>query len=163
MAHPYTKLQIRLHWAIFLFIAIQYLAHEAIAEAWEQIGRGETLAFDPLVMGHVFVGGLILLLVVLRIALRLRNGAPPLPEEEPPALKAVAHLTHMGLYVLMIAMPVSGAVAWFGGVEPAAEAHEVMRIVLLALVLLHVVGALYQQFVLKTDILARMKRPGGPA
>jgi cytochrome b561 len=31
-------------------------------------------------------------------------------------------------------------------------------VILLALVALHVVGALYHQFVLKTNLLARMKR-----
>lgn len=160
MAKPYTKLQIRLHWAIFLLIVLQYIGHEPIAGAWDRLTRGETILFDPLVLGHVFLGVFILLLVVLRIVLRLRDGAPPLPAEEPSPLKLAAQLTHLGLYALMILMPVSGAVAWFGRVEGAAEAHEVMRVILLALVLLHVLGALYQQFVLKTNIMVRMKRPG---
>ncbi|MDQ2089993.1 cytochrome b [Marimonas arenosa] len=163
MAQPYTKTQISLHWLIFLFIALQYLGHEAIAQAWEKLSRGEAIPFDPLVLGHVFLGGLIFLMVLMRIAARLRHGAPALPEEEPAAMRMLAQLTHLGLYVLMIAMPVSGAVAWFFRNEAAGEAHEVMRVLLLALVLLHVVGALYHQFVLKTNVMARMKRPGGEA
>ena len=163
MAQPYTKLQIRLHWAIFLFIALQYIGHEPISEAWEQLSRGESIAFDPLVLGHVFLGGMIFLLVLMRIAARLRYGAPALPEEEAPAMRMVAHATHLGLYALMIAMPLSGALAWFTRSEAAGDAHEVMRVLLLALVGLHVLGALYHQFVLKTDVMARMKRPGGGA
>jgi len=163
MAQPYTKLQIRLHWIIFLLIVLQYLGHEAISEAWEKIEEGLPIVFDPLVLGHVFLGILVLLLVVLRVAVRLRDGAPALPEEEPAAMRMIAQLTHLGLYALMIAMPVSGAVAWFGRVEAAGEAHEVLRVLLLALVILHVLGALYHQFVLKTNIMARMKRPGGGA
>lgn len=44
--------------------------------------------------------------------------------------------------------------------DAAAQAHEAMRIGPLALVGLHVLGPLYHQFVLKTDIMARMKRAG---
>lgn len=73
----------------------------------------------------------------------------------------LAKLTHVGLYALMILMPLSGAVAWFGGVETAAQGHNVLRIVLLALVALHVVGALYHQFVLRDGTLARMRRAQG--
>ncbi|WP_161594519.1 cytochrome b [Marimonas lutisalis] len=160
MPIPYTRAQIRLHWLVFILIALQYVLHEPMSEAWDVIEDGGSVAFDPLVFVHVAGGMLILLLVVLRIGLRLRVGAPPLPAEEPAAMKMLAHVTHLGLYVLMIGMPVSGAVAWFGGAEAAAEAHEVMRAILLALVALHVVGALYHQFVLKTNLMNRMRTPG---
>ena len=46
------------------------------------------------------------------------------------------------------------------GVEAAAEGHEVMRIILLALVALHVLGALYQRLVLRSDVMTRMVKPG---
>ena len=61
----------------------------------------------------------------------------------------------------MILMPLSGSVAWFGGVEAAAQGHNVLKIVLLALVALHLVGALYHQFVLRDGTLARMRRAQG--
>ena len=160
MAAPYTKQQIRLHWIIFLLIAFQFLAHEPMSEAWRQIQREGSAEFHPLVFTHVAVGVLILVLVLLRIGLRLRYGAPPLPEEESPAMQMVAKVTHLGLYVLMLGLPASGLAAWFGGASAAAEAHEVMKVIVLVLVGLHVAGALYHQFVLKTNIMARMKRPG---
>ncbi|TDK42187.1 cytochrome b [Antarcticimicrobium luteum] len=160
MQTHYTRAQIALHWGIFLLIALQYLFHEPIVAAWDRLREGAEIAFSPLVAGHVFGGLLILALVVWRIALRLTRGTPPLPEEEPAALKRVAHGTHLGLYGLMLLMPVTGALAWFGGIGPAAGAHGLLRLLLLALVALHVAGALYQQFVLKTGIMARMKRPG---
>jgi cytochrome b561 len=160
MPKGYSRTQIALHWGIFVLIALQYLLHDTIAEAWDKIEQGQEFVFHPLIAAHVFGGLLILALVVWRIVLRRRRGAPALPAEEPVAMQWVAKATHAGLYALMIAMPVSGGMAWFGGVEAASEAHEVMRVILLALVVLHVVGALYQQFVLKTDIMARMKRPG---
>jgi cytochrome b561 len=61
----------------------------------------------------------------------------------------------------MILMPVSGSVAWFGGVEAAAQGHNILKIALLALIALHVAGALWHQFVLKDGLIARMRRAEG--
>ena len=160
MPSHYSRAQIALHWIVFLLIALQYLFHQAIVDAWDKLRDGAEIGFSPLVAGHVFGGLLILALVVWRLALRLTRGAPPLPEEEPEALKRIARLTHLGLYALMLLLPVTGALAWFGGIGPMAGAHGLLRLLLLALVALHVAGALYQQFVLKTDIMSRMKRAG---
>lgn len=55
-------------------------------------------------------------------------------------------------------MPVSGGVAWFRANEVAAEAHEVMRATLLALIALPVAESLYHQFVLKDGLMQRMQR-----
>ncbi|MCT4684773.1 MAG: cytochrome b/b6 domain-containing protein [Roseicyclus sp.] len=163
MAHPtgYTRTQIRLHWIVVLLIALQYILHETIAEAWESWLDGAEVGFDPLIAQHVLMGGLVAVLVVWRLALRLTHGAPPPPEEEHPALKLAAHATHWAFYALMLLLPVSGGVAWFGGVEAAAEAHEAMKTLLLLLIVLHVAAALVHQFIFKTNLMARMKRPVG--
>ncbi len=160
MLNTYSRAQILLHWVIFVLITAQYLQHEWISEAWDKFEDGLPSDFHPLVAAHVFGGLLILVLVLWRIKIRLTRGAPPVPTEEPAALKLVAHVVHLSLYALMVLLPISGALAWFGGVEAAAETHEVLRAVLLALVALHVLGALYHQFVLKTDLMARMKLSG---
>ena len=65
----------------------------------------------------------------------------------------------MALYALMVLMPVSGAVAWFGTVEAAPEVHEAMKPAMLILVLVHVAAALWHQFWLKDGLMLRMKRP----
>ena len=51
--------------------------------------------------------------------------------------------------------------AWFGGVAPAAQAHNVLKVVLLGLVALHVGAALYHHLILKHDVLRRMICPVG--
>lgn len=156
----YTRTQIRLHWIVGLLIVPQFVFHDAISEAWDAARRGiETSGIDPLVPAHVFGGLAVFALVIWRLVLRARLGAPPPPEAEHPALKLAAKATHAALYLLLLLLPVSGAVAWFGGVEGAADGHEVMKTALLALVVLHVLGALFHQVVLKTDVLTRMKRP----
>jgi cytochrome b561 len=163
MAHPtgYTRAQIALHWITVLLVALQYILHDAMSEAWEAVVAGTEVVFHPLVSLHVFAGALVAILTFIRLGLRLSHGAPPPPESEHAALKLVAHATHWAFYALLILMPVSGAVAWFNNVEPAAEAHEAMKVVLLALIALHVVAALVHQFVFKTNLMARMKRPMG--
>lgn len=159
MVSGYSKVQIRLHWAIFILILLQYVLHEPMAMAWEARLLGQEPEPSVLVLQHVVGGLLILVLVVWRLMLRLGRGAPALPEDEPALLKGVAHLTHFALYALMLLLPISGAVAFFAGQEGAAAAHDVMRAVMLLFVLLHIVGALYQQFVLKTNIMDRMRTP----
>lgn len=161
MAKPtgYTRTQIRLHWIVVALIVLQYALHDTISDAWDAALDGAEVGFDPLIAQHVLMGGLVAILAFWRLGLRLTHGAPPPPEREHPALKLLAHATHWAFYALMVLMPVSGAVAWFGGVEGAAQGHNAMKVVLLALIALHVAGALFHQFVLKTDVMARMKRP----
>lgn len=160
MASPtgYSRSQIVLHWGIALLILFQFLLSDAIGGAFRAAMRGQEAVFDPLVAQHVIGGFVILALVAWRLGLRLTRGAPQPPEKEHPALKLAAHVAHWAFYALMILLPVSGAVAWFGLSGPAAGAHEVLKAVLMALVGLHVAAALFHQFVLKTDIMARMKK-----
>ncbi|HBZ44295.1 MAG TPA: cytochrome B, partial [Maritimibacter sp.] len=101
----------------------------------------------------------ILLLVVWRFSIKARRGAPALPDEEPKLLKLTAHLTHIVLYLLMVLVPVSGLIAWFLASQSAGEVHEIAKSVLLVLVGLHFAGALFQKFVLKSNVMERMVRP----
>ncbi len=159
MPHGYTRTQIILHWLIFALILAQFVFHDGISDAFEDLERSGTFTGTPLMAQHIFTGILILGLVVWRLVIRLRRGAPPLPENEPAMLKLAAHGTHIALYLLMVLVPVSGMVAWFGASGDAADAHEIMKSVLLVLVALHVAGALVQKFVLKTNVLSRMVKP----
>lgn len=153
----YSRLQIALHWLVLALIAQQYIFKDAMAAAWERVTDGLEPVFDPLVLAHVAGGALVLLFALWRLTLRARRGVPRATEAGK-VQGILTKLTHVGLYALMILMPVSGSVAWFGGVEAAAQGHNVMKIILLALIALHVVGALYHQFVLRDGTLARMRR-----
>jgi len=161
MAAPtgYTRTQIRLHWITVALVALQYILHDTISDAWDSVLDGAEVGFHPLIAQHVLTGSLIAVLVVWRLSLRYSHGAPPPPEQEHPALKLAAHATHWLFYALLILLPFSGGMAWLRGIEQAGEAHEVMKTVLLALIVLHVAAALMHQFVLKTGVLMRMKTP----
>lgn len=153
----YSRAHIALHWIVFALIAHQYLFKDAMSAAWDRLSEGGEAGFDPLVLAHVAGGALVLIFAFWRLVLRTRHGAPVLVEGSRIQV-AIAKLTHMGLYALMILIPVSGSVAWFVGVEVAAQSHNVMKIILLALVALHIVGAFYHQFVLRDGTLAQMRR-----
>jgi cytochrome b561 len=156
----YTRVQIALHWIAALLILQQYVFKDAMSAAWEAFGDGLEIAFDPLVLAHVAGGALVLVFALWRLSIRARRGAPAIVGESG-LQRALAKGTHVGLYALMILMPVSGSVAWFGGVDAAAQGHNILKVALLALIALHVAGALWHQFVLKDGLLMRMRRAQG--
>ncbi|MDE0060187.1 MAG: cytochrome b/b6 domain-containing protein [Defluviicoccus sp.] len=159
----YSSAQIALHWTIAVLVILQIVLHDGIIAAYAA-GRGVGTATESelfLADLHVAFGIAIFALALLRVALRLRRGAPPPPQDEHPALRLAARATHLALYAIILLMPVTGGLAWFGGVEAMAELHSAGKVAILALVLLHIAGALYQHFVLKTDVLRRMVRPEG--
>ena len=155
----YAPFQIILHWLVAVLVLAQYLNDSAIGRVFRAAMRGAPEPSGTAAMAHVVVGVAILALALARIALRLTHGAPPAPAEEPRILRAVAAATHGVLYLLLLLLPLSGLVAWYGGIRAAAEAHEFLKTLLLLAVVLHVAGALYQQFVLRSGVVARMLRP----
>ena len=154
----YNRTQIILHWIIAALVVSQFAGHEVIVEVSELIAKGQDPAIPVLARAHVLLGGLTLLLATWRVVLRITRGAPDLPEAESAALKMVAKTTHFLMYAAIFIMPLSGMGAWFGGQEFAANVHGIFRVVLLVSVLLHIAGAVYQQYVLKTDIIKRMMK-----
>lgn len=153
----YSRRQIRLHWAVFILLIGQFAFHDWIADAWDIRMDGGAHSFNPMIAAHVIGGFAILGLTIWRLRLRMTRGVPPPPATESANLKRLASAVHIGLYVVLIAMPIGGAVAWFGGLEAAADGHKMMKFALLGLVALHIAGTIYHQFILKTNIMQRMK------
>ena len=157
----YSTAQIALHWTVAVLVVLQIVLHDAIIAAYAA-GRGVGTATEMelfLADFHVAFGIAIFVLALLRVALRVRRGVPPPPEDEHPALRMAARATHLALYAIILAMPVTGGLAWFGGVETMADLHRAGKVAILVLVGLHTAGALYHHFVLKTDVLRRILRP----
>lgn len=128
---------------------------------------------------HKSLGITVLALAVLRILWRLSHAAPPLPASIAPAQRMAAGAVHGLLYLLMLAMPMSGwAVAsmgkyplsWFGLVAlpklplvkgtPLGDmirlGHTIGGWLMLALLVGHVAAALWHHFRLKDNVLQRM-------
>jgi cytochrome b561 len=162
-SHPsgYTHTQIALHWLIAALVVFQLVFGEDIVPAFRAFRQGAEPASDALLSAnlHVYVGLAILILAILRVALRIRYGAPPLPADENVVLQYVAKLAHVVLYAAIFLMPVTGALAWYFGMGEIGELHEIGKPVIIVVVLVHAAGALWQHFVAKTDVLKRMLKP----
>lgn len=152
----YSKLQKRLHWAVAALLALQYLVFDRMGWPFRQLMEGQP-AWTTTAVLHLIVGVLVFLAAIWRLTLRRSHGVPEEPEGTPERAKLAAKVGHYGIYALLIILPVSGAVAWFGKLSTPAEVHEILTNVLLALVAIHVLAALVHQFVWKDNLLLRMK------
>lgn len=153
----YSRAQITLHWVIAALVFFQLIFGESIADYGHALREGATPDSMTFLLGnaHIWVGIAVLVLMLARIALRVSHGAPaPVPGPKLPEL--VAKSIHGLFYLLLIAAPITGLAAWFGGIRTAGEIHEIMKPILIILIVLHVVGALYHKFVLKDGVMNRM-------
>ena len=161
--HPagYSIAQIVLHWVIALLVIIQLFIGEDIVPAYRAFRRGTEPSADAMFDAniHVYLGIAVLALALARLGLRLKRGVPAYPDGGSKAQHMVAMTIHGLLYLAILGMPVTGALAWFLGVGAAGEVHELAKPVIIVAVVLHAAGALWQHFYLKTDVLMRMLRP----
>lgn len=155
----YSRLQIALHWATVALILWQFVAHDAMSQAWRAFRQGAELPASALVSAHIFAGVALLVIAFWRMILRVMRPAPAAPAGQSAPLRMAAAAVHGALYVITVAVVVSGAVAWFAGIEAAGEAHEFLKTLLLALIGLHVAAALWHQFWLRDGLLNRMRKP----
>ena len=157
----YTLAQILVHWVIAALVIFQVIFGEEIVPAYRAIRRGTEASEADLLNAdiHIYVGFAILALAILRFALRLWHGAPVAPLNESAVQKWIATATHFILYAVIFAMPVTGALAWYLGIGAMGEVHELAKPVIIIAVVLHSAGALWQHFIVKTDVLMRMLRP----
>ena len=157
----YSRAQVALHWIVLVLVAFQFLAHDGIEEAWRAFRRSEPTPAQAAVLTYMHIGAglLVLMLALARICLRMTRGAPAPPADEPKLLQLAAEGVHLLIYALLLSLPLTGAVAWFAGIEASATVHEWLKNVLLAAIALHVGGALFQHFVRRSDVLMRMLSP----
>jgi cytochrome b561 len=126
---------------------------------------------------HALVGLAVLVLLIARIWWRRTHTPPPLPAEVSELSRRASHPAHMLIYVLMLATPLVGIVAFvwharvfdFGlftidfGVKsngavfhPAEDIHLWLTYGLLALVGGHAIAALWHHFISRDTVLRRM-------
>jgi len=166
----FTPLQRGLHWLMAACI---------LAMLFIGVGMVSTISqrYLTLVQIHKPLGLAILLLVLVRIAVRLRYGAPPLPADLPEPMKLAAHLSHYAFYALMLAMPLIGwgmlsAAAYpvhvlgitLPPILPQSDAlhsllwtaHRTLAFAFFALILLHLSAALFHALVRRDGVFETM-------
>lgn len=159
----YTSSQVAIHWVAAALIAFLLVTGTAVLanlpNTAEKIGNLRI---------HMILGALAGLLVIARIFLRKRLPPPP-----PVRGEMAARLGHLAINLVVLLLVFSGAMlmlqsgalaAVFGsGVLPAdfkeftpRRIHGLASRAAMALIALHVLAALYHQFIVKDRLLARM-------
>lgn len=166
----FTPLQRALHWVMAICILAMLF-----------VGVGMVSTLDPvyltLVSLHKPLGIVILLLALLRLIVRWRYGAPPLPRDMPEPMKLAAKLSHVAFYALMIVMPLLGwamlsaadyPVVFAGMNLPAIlppnpelhsmlwNAHRFLAFCFFALILLHLAAALFHALIRRDGVYEAM-------
>lgn len=161
----YSNVAVTFHWVVVALVLTQVVIGFTFAEL---LPRGPERA--ELFTWHKTLGALILLLTLARLAYRLRNPPPPFPTELPYWRRVVAVWNHRLFYVALILLPLTGLIAvsghakdWFtpliGGAplpvvpgvseetgEMSGDVHVILVFTTIALLLLHVGAAIFQQF-----------------
>jgi cytochrome b561 len=168
----YTGIAIGLHWLIAAAIIGSFSLGLYMAD----------LPLSPqklkLYSWHKWAGVSIFLFVLLRLVWRLTHRPPAMPSGMPAWQVKVAAATHVLLYVLMFAVPLSGwlmssakgfQTVWFGVLplpdlldknkelgDLLQQVHMLLNFSMAALVVAHLGAALKHHFFDRDDILARM-------
>ena len=153
----YKPIVVAIHWVTAALILSQiYLGF-----AFGSFPKG-SLERIELFTWHKTVGVTILILALLRLAVRLMYMPPPYPADLAKWERAFAVWTHRLFYILIIALPLTGLAAaskdgpkaeLIGGLTvptiplPIGELHEPLVFATILLLLLHVAGALKHQFI----------------
>ena len=189
----YTKTAVVLHWliaiCIFSMFALGWYMSDLPKEAPKQ------MAYDLFDLGiytwqlaeeasprtfyfnlHKSLGVSIFALIIIRILWRLTHTPPALLSTYKAWERKLATGTHHALYLLMVALPLSGVIMstyskygikWFGipfikGLdntpmrEVFTEVHEVIGVIILVILILHTAGAIKHKFIDKDDTFKRM-------
>ncbi|MGZ8257772.1 MAG: cytochrome b [Methylotenera sp.] len=192
-ASRYTKTAVVLHWLIAIFIFGMFALGWYMADLPKEAPK--QMAYDLFDWGiytwqlsaeasprtfyfnlHKSLGVTIMALIVLRILWRVTHQPPALLSAYKAWEKKLANGTHHLLYLLMVALPVSGiimatyskyGIKWFGmpfikGLdnnpmrEVFQDVHEVLGIIILVVIAVHIAGALKHKFIDKDETLKRM-------
>jgi len=97
----YSTVAIGLHWLIAAAIVLQVIL------GWRMGGQPTPERFAVFQL-HKSVGITILLLSLIRLGWRLANPPPPLPRNLPRWEARLSKIVHVGFYVVMIGMPLTG-------------------------------------------------------
>ena len=170
----YTPGLRRLHWLMAALVALVYLVIEQ--RGLFPRGSGGRVF---MMQSHFWMGLSVLALVVWRIALRRKHGAPPITPALPRWQAVPAALLHIALYAFLVGMPLLGlATAWTDGKEvlipfthvavppllgenealahDLEEWHEEIGHLFYWVIGLHIVAGFYHHFIRRDDTLRRM-------
>ena len=163
---------------VFHWLTVVVLIAAWVAVALHEGAEKDSPDYIKYILLHKSLGLSLLAVVLARLLWRLSNVTPS-PIKMPALQRQAAYFVHGMLYVLILAMPISGVimsqlagkpVSWFGlfdvpqfmevnkemAKDVKALHEDVFFPVLMLLILGHIGAALFHQFVLKDGLLKRM-------
>jgi len=168
----YTRTAIALHWVIALLVFVTFPVGVVMQEMALSPDKLKLLSY------HKWLGVTVFVLLVVRLVWRVAHKPAPLLAVMPQWQIIAARGVHVLLYVLLLAIPLSG---WlmssakgfqtvYLGVLPLpdllakdkmlgdalGDLHKVLNVTMLLLVVAHVAAALKHQFIERDGTLARM-------
>ncbi len=167
----YTVGQKVVHWLMAILITLDLFVAQKLGGVMEDWDRLESRA------DHGSLGTIVAVLFVIRLVLRWRHGAPPLPASMPDWQRSLARWGHTLLYFfigflivsgLATAMNATAPIALFGAFDitlgqTATDTFDMLRPVhefatnaVIALIVIHLAAALYHHFVARDDSTRRM-------
>lgn len=167
----YHPLLVALHWLLAILLIVA-LATGALR--LDPIPESDPAKIDAL-RSHMIAGVVILVLMLVRLAVRLRTNHPPEADIGNALLNRTSRWAHWALYLLVFGLIASGIgmsvlaglpPIVFGGSGnplpasfddlPPRVAHGLFATLLMLLILGHAAAAFYHQFIRKDDLLGRM-------
>jgi cytochrome b561 len=167
----YHPLLVTLHW----ILAVLIIAMLGVGIFKLDRTANTDLGKIDLLLAHMSIGMAILLLMLIRFAVRLRTARPQPATTGSPLLDRLAPITHYGFYVLIVLMVASGiSTAILAGLNysvfqhsgeplpasfrayPTFIAHATLALLLIILIALHVLAALYHHVVRRDGPFRRM-------
>jgi cytochrome b561 len=166
----YSKRMVIIHWSTLALLIVAWFLGDGVDEARHEGGATLTAYF-----AHAIAGISVLLLTILRLTCRSVDGTPPPVGES--LMDMVAKGIHHLLYALLFLLPASGFMTLLTssvgmalltsnasllpekytgpGVVPH-EMHEILVTVLMVVVVVHILGAIKHQFIMKDGLMERM-------
>jgi cytochrome b561 len=167
----YSKRMVIVHWLTLALLVVAWYLGDSLGDATDD--SKATLAGYIV---HMSVGISVLVLVLSQLMFRRKDGTPPMLKDKP-VFQAAAKGVHHLLYTVLLLVPFSGILTVikssagkallagdanllpkahdFHNVLPHAV-HAVLVNVLIGLAVVHLLGALKHQFIMKDGLLKRM-------
>jgi cytochrome b561 len=122
---------------------------------------------------HMILGALLLVTLIIRIIMRFTTKLPAWADTNNQFLNKLGELVHIGLYIgafsiltlgglmasqrnLLGYILGNGPASSYGGARFISRLHHLGWVAIMGLVVLHVTGAFYHQFILKDNLFDRM-------
>ena len=102
-----------MHWTIFALVLLAYV----FINLFELFPRGSATRGNVLA-AHYTAGLAVLLLVLPRLMLRLRNGQPPIAPPPSRWSELLGNVTHVALYLFLLIQPILGIITLQIGGKP---------------------------------------------